>query len=126
MYSGKPEGFAAVHALPRGERSCPGRRNLPLGVLRLLQVVRLERLFGAMKENSEVLTAHTKLAAHFVFVAFLKEQSFDQAAIFFRELVENLPNGLLRLPRGDGVDDTDGRVGDAVDDAVLGRSLPVS
>ena len=79
-----------------------------------------------MKENSEVLTVHTKLAAHFVFVTFLKEQSFDQAAIFFRELVENLPNGLLRLPRGDGVDDTDGRVGDAVDDAVLGRSLPVS
>lgn len=79
-----------------------------------------------MKENSEVPTVHAQLAAQFVLVAFLKKQSSDQAAIFFREFVENLPNGLLHLPGGDGVDHTEGRVGDAVDDAVLSRNLTVS
>ena len=76
-----------------------------------------------MNKDSEVLAVYTKIAAHLMFTALLKEQSLQQAAIFFREFVENLPNPLLHLPQGDGVGDANGLVGDGIDESVSSRNL---
>ena len=51
-----------------------------------------------MNKDSEVITVYAKITAHLIFTPLLKEQSLQQAAIFFREFVENLPNPLLHLP----------------------------
>lgn len=67
---------------------------------------------------------YTKIAAHLVFTALLKEQSLQQAAVFFREFIENVPNPLLHLPQGDGVGDANGSVGDGIDKSVSSRNLP--
>lgn len=117
--------FVAVSPLVRNERRYPGRVSPRWYVSRWSQIVRLEGLFGAMNKDSEVLAVYTKIAAHLIFTALPKEQSLQQAAIFFREFVENLPNSLLRLPQGDGVGDTNGSVGDGIDESVSSRNLPV-
>ncbi len=77
-----------------------------------------------MNKDPEVFPVYTKIAAHLIFIALLKEQSLQQAAIFFREFVENLPNPALHLAQGDGVGDANGLVGDGTDDSVSSRNLP--
>ena len=77
-----------------------------------------------MKQDPEVLTAYTKFAAHLIFTALLKEQSLQQAAVLFREFVENVPNLLLHLPQGDGVGNANRSVGDGIEESVGSRSLP--
>lgn len=76
-----------------------------------------------MNQNSEVVTGHAKIAAHLIFTALLKEHSLQQASIFFREFVENLPNPLLKLPPGNGFQDTHTRIGNSIHDFVIGRKL---
>ena len=118
------ESFVAVRSPGREQRRFPGRINPRWCVSRCSQIVRLEGLFGAMNKNSEVLMVYPKIATHLVFTALLKEQSLQQAAVFFREFIENVPNPLLHLPQGDGVGDANGSVGDGIDESVSSRNLP--
>ena len=92
-------------------------------MFRFSQIVQLEGLFGAMNKNSEVVTGHTKIAAHLIFTPFLKEQSLQQAAIFFREFVESLPNPLLHLPPGYGFGDTNSWIANGIEDSGVSRNL---
>ena len=76
-----------------------------------------------MKKNSEVVTSYTKIAANLIFTPLLEEQRLQQAAIFFREFIENLANLLLHLTPGDGFEDTNGRIEHGIDDFGIRRHL---
>ena len=111
------ECLVAVSPLVLEDRAYPCTAYPCWYVLRCSQIVQLEGLFGAMNKNSEVVTGHTKIAAHLISTPLLKEQSLQQATIFFREFVENVPNLLLHLPLGDGFGGTNRWIGNGIDDS---------
>src|SRR5215475_2810411 len=90
---------------------------------RCAQIIRLEGLFGPINQNSEVVTGHAKLAAQLVFTSLLKEHSLQQTSIFFWELVESLPNLLLKLSPGDGFKDTYTRIENGIRHFASNRKL---
>ena len=76
-----------------------------------------------MNQDPEVVTGHTMIAAYLIFTPLLKEKGLQQAAILFREFVQNLPHLLLHLPPGDGLKDADRRIKNGIDDFLIGRKL---
>jgi hypothetical protein len=63
-------------------------------------------LFGAIHENSEVLTVYSKLAADLIFVALFEKQGLDQAPILVRKLPHDAANLLLHLVEREDITDT--------------------
>jgi len=76
-----------------------------------------------MNKNSEVVTGHSKIAAHLIFASLLKEHSLQQASIFFWEFVESLANSLLELVPCDRFKDTHTRIGNGIHDFGISREL---
>src|SRR5215831_4012671 len=102
--------LVAVSPRVGAKRTYPARANPTRHSPRCPQIMRPEGLFGAMNQDPEVVTGHTMIAAYLIFTPLLKEKGLQQAAILFREFVQNLPHLLLHLPPGDGLKDADRRI----------------
>jgi hypothetical protein len=88
--------------------------------------VRLKGLFGAMNQDSEVITVYAKIAAYFILTPLVQEHSLQQAAILFWQFIESLPNPLLHFPQPDSIASSNGSVGDGIDEPLGSRNLPFS
>ena len=115
--------FVLVSPVVREKRGYASKASPSRYFSRCAQIIRLEGLFGPINQNSEVVTGHAKRAAQLVFTSLLKEHSLQQASIFFWELVESLPNLLLKLPPSDGFRDAHTRIDNGIRNFAIHRKL---
>src|SRR5262245_6024117 len=78
--------------------SSPSRRRHARGPsIYVLEIRGLERLFGTMDQDSQIVPIHAEFLTHFIFVALVQKNCPDQSLIAFRQSAKNLAHLFLHL-----------------------------
>ena len=72
---------------------------------RVLHVLDLEFLLGAMEKHPQILPIDAELTADLVTIFLIEKDCFQNGAVSFRKAQENRANFFLDLPRGNDVED---------------------
>jgi len=71
--------------------------SLSSAVARPLQIPRLERLFGAMHQHSQIIARQPQLGAHLILVPLLQQHGLQQVTVALGQLAKDSANLLFRL-----------------------------